>query len=140
MFNLKLHAHFELHLVLYLYLLSGIKGGFKSYASREDTVFEGKGPSRQLDLIDPTPASSVLGHKPETHGREGRGREGPSHTGAALRPRRRGRCLQVALQREEGADRLRRKDTELVGGGAGRCGRRVRSSGLWSQATAERKI
>ena len=56
MFNLKLHAHFELHLVLYLYLLSGIKGGFKSYASREDTVFEGKGPSRQLDLIDPTPA------------------------------------------------------------------------------------
>ena len=38
-FNLKLHANFELHLVLYLYLLSGIKGGFKSY------LHQGKTPS-----------------------------------------------------------------------------------------------
>lgn len=38
-FILKLHANFELHLVLYLYLLSGIKGDFKSY------LHQGKTPS-----------------------------------------------------------------------------------------------
>lgn len=51
--------------MLFSYLLLAINEALKLPASREDTVFEDKGPSRKLYLTYPTPTSlSVLGHKP----------------------------------------------------------------------------